>query len=391
MKYQLFTILLVILQIPLKAQIHGVVLDAQDHTPVSYTTISFEGLMQGTISNEEGRFVLPEMKNQGEALVFSHINYQPYRLLYQETKDLDSITILLERANYEIKEITVIAEEIANILRKSIQVSRETLTQKFVAKTYLREFVRENDQYTKYSDGLLNYYIDNWDAKTNSIFVQVNQSRAHEIKLETDEFNFDQTSPFDLRMIFEIANPEYLNRITENEEQYNFSIESRSNQEKLLTRIITFTPKENINKALFQGSVVIDGSTGLIKAFNLELINDQFQETKNFLVFSAKVTAHSVKLNYAGEGDQYFPIFTSLGFGVNIWNNRNINANLFFKSECLINQMIPEQKNPISRKENYKRKSLYRLGTNHSTNFWEGQDVLSLTKDEKRIIESLDQ
>jgi hypothetical protein len=166
-KHLCFLLLPILLQTSLSAQIHGVVLDAQDHTPVSYTTISFEGLMQGTISNEEGQFVIPQMKNQGEALVFSHINYQPYRLLYQETKDLDSITILLERANYEIKEITIVAEEIANTLRKSIQVSKETLTKKFVAKTYLREFVKENDQYTKYSDGLLSYYIDNWDGIKN--------------------------------------------------------------------------------------------------------------------------------------------------------------------------------------------------------------------------------
>ncbi len=386
-----FLPLLIILQTSLTAQIHGVVLDAQDRTPISYTTIAFEGLMQGTISNEEGRFILPQMKEPGKALVFSHINYRPYRILYQEAIGLDSITVLLERANYEIDEITVFADEIANLLRRSIELSRETLSQKFVAKTYLREFVKENDQYTKYADGLLSYYIDNWDAKPNSVFVQVNQSRAYEIKVETDEINFDQTSPFDLRMIFEIANPEYLNRITEKEELYDFSIESRSNQEELITQIINFHLKERINKALFQGSVIIDGKTGLIKNFHLELINDQFQDEMNFIVFRGKITNHEVKVNYAGEGDQYFPVYTSLSFSMNFWNNKNLNSSLFFKSDCLINQVLPEEKNPISRKDNYRRKSLYRLGTNYSTNFWEEQDVLSLTKDEKRIIESLEQ
>lgn len=391
MNYQLLAILLLILQIPSKAQIHGVVLDASDHSPISYTTIAFEGLMQGTISNEEGRFVLPQMKEQGKSLVFSHINYKPYSILYDETKDLDSITVLLERANYEINEVTVVAEEIANILRRSIQLSRETLAKKFVAKTYLREFVKENDQYTKYSDGLLSYYIDNWEEKSNSIYVQVNQSRAHEINVETDEFSLDQTSPLNLRMIFEIANPKYLDLITEKEELYDFRIESRTNQENVITRIIRFNPKENINKALYQGSVVIDGKTELIKEFNLELINNQFQETKNFIIFSGKITNHNVKVNYAGEGDQYFPLYTSLSFGIKMWNKKSINSNLFFKSECLINQIIPKDENPISKKDNYKRKSLYRLGTNHSTNFWEGQDVISLTKDEKKIIDSLNQ
>lgn len=391
MNYQLLVILLITLHIQSKAQIQGVVLDAHDHTPVGYTTISFEGFMQGAISNEEGHFVLPQMKDQGKAYIFSHINYQPYRLLYRETYGLDSITVFLEKAIYEINEITVVADEIQNILSRSILKSRKALSRKFVAKTYLREFVKENGHYRKYSDGLLLYYIDNWEAKTNSISVQVNQSRAHEIIVETDEFSLDQTSPFDLRMIFEIANPEYLKLITEKKDLYDFRIEIRSNQEDVISKIISFIPRNNINKALYQGSVVIDGKTDLIKEFNLELINDQYQEAKNFIIFRGKATNHNVTVHYAGEEGQYFPVYTSLSFGINIWNNRNINSRLFFNSECLINTIIPEETNPISRADNYKRKSLYRLGTNHKTNFWEGQDVISLTEDEKKIIEFLNQ
>jgi hypothetical protein len=390
-KFSVFILSLSCFSATVFAQINGIVLDSESHSPVEFATIAYQGFMKGTITNQKGQFILEKTDNKNDTLVVSHLNYEPYKLSLAELSGKDTVKILMKKAMHKVEEVTVVAKKIPNILLQAIDHSKQNLPHNFMAQTYLREFVKENEDYTKFSDGLLYFYVADLDDKPKKISVQVKESRAAEIANDDDDSNFDVISPLDIRKVFVLANPGYLNKIVTDQDFYDFSIEQQTSATGQQMQIISFVPKENVHDPSHQykGEVVIDHDNDLIQECKITLINQQYQETKNLLIFKGKVNNRTYWIKYTNVGKNYFPAFVSLHIGLHIWNNKSIDSNFDFKSDCLISEVVSVGKNPIPGSDNYKKKSLFKLGNNYSEPFWENRGTFSLTKEEKKIIKNI--
>ena len=125
------------------AKIEGIVKDAETLLPISYVNIYTEAELKnnstGSISNENGEFVVDESKSK---TTFSHINYDTYTVV---TNDALKEVFLIPK-NYVLDEIVVSNEKSSAYLKRIIEFSKKRLDKNILLKAYAREIVKVNNE-----------------------------------------------------------------------------------------------------------------------------------------------------------------------------------------------------------------------------------------------------
>lgn len=373
-----------------KGVIMGKVISENDSIPVSYAEISINGKSIGTITNIEGRFTLSNIGSADDSICISHISYETKKLALTELKPEENI-ISLKAKVYSIGEIAIQGESVVDILKKSISQSREAIVFPMRLETYYREFVQQNNQYTKFSDGLLNYDLLGTVDKVKTK-VQVVQSRAKEIKNETDkEIDWDLTSPLD---VGKALSPFFLSRlqhIVENSNLYDFHMLSRMDNKNQEQIEIKYSPKPGNPEPLYQGVVLIDTGTKYILSFTCNLEQDLLKpgKEKNLILIKIRILQYSSTVLFKLEKTNYQSWYTSTRVGLRLWNNKKFDMTVSFLSDLLVNNIIQTSFDQIPNKEAFNKKALYTLGDNYQSEYWKGQNTIQLTTTEEKIIDQL--
>lgn len=147
-------------------KIQGIIKDSETFQPIPYVNIYSENELKnnstGSISNENGEFTVINNKSK---IVFSHINYEPFSI----ESDGNLKEILLKPKNYVLDEIVISNEKPKDYLKKLIDLSKNKIDKNTLLKGYCREIVKVNNEYTKFSDALVDYYIKKGNGKSNLI------------------------------------------------------------------------------------------------------------------------------------------------------------------------------------------------------------------------------
>ncbi len=373
-------------------QINGKVID-ENQAPVPFVSLSVEGTYQGTISNGEGNFSLEYKGANSDTICFSHINYQKKYLPARELLQEDNVIVELHKKDYEIDEINITERSISKIIDDAVDHSVDLITDNLpiYLKTYYREFVGENDSHTKFSDGLLDYYISEKSGKTKSK-VKVNQSRAMEISSDVDESEFDILSPLDINSVKLIELIEEIKDIFRKESlvNYNFKLVTSNTDERILK--IEYEPKSEKDAVLYYGTIEINQEENLIMSFekNLDPSHAEFSKEINLIILKGKLLETESKIIFETAKNMYHLKYLKRRFDIKIWNRKRINIKYSFVSDLLvfdIEDII--SKNPIKNKESENKKSLYSLGNNYQTEFWKNPNIIQFTENEEKIIDQI--
>src|SRR5690606_38724224 len=92
----------------------------------------------------------------------------------------------LEPQEIVLEEVVVVNTPINEYLKQLIASSQARLNAPSLLNTYYREFVKVNERYTKFADGLVDYSVIK-DKKKIKTQTQVKQSRAAKIQNAEDE------------------------------------------------------------------------------------------------------------------------------------------------------------------------------------------------------------
>ena len=159
--------------------IKGIVKDIESKVALSYATISTEDQQYSTVSNAEGAFVLSCPESTKKIV----ITYLGYATLKVSTTALPASGIyFMDVEAFTLDEVIVMNTPINEFMDKLVNNSVEKLTSPIVLSTYYREFVKINDKYTKFADGLIDYNVTKKDKSVKTDLV-VKQSRAAELNL----------------------------------------------------------------------------------------------------------------------------------------------------------------------------------------------------------------
>lgn len=361
--------------------------NATTKEPVQSATITVKNSGFGTVSNDEGTFQVAASNNS--EILISHLEFKTTTISLNQI-DSKTNTIFLEPNTIELEDIIVTKEPINELLYKAVEASKVRFNKPIVLNTYYREFVKVNDKYTRFTDGLVDYHM----IKSKADLI-VNQSRAAKLISEDDQ-TLDVASGLDVRSAttkqYTFSALEKILFDGKNYEDYDFELKSRIEKSGNEVYIINFKPKEDLKKYLYKGTVVFNPENYLIT--DVEIDSDQskleYTKTINILIVKAAILDLKVKSTYkVTNGGNYLLAFSSRRGKIKIWNKRKYNDVIEFKSDLVVTDFKKEDFT-YNKKEVYNEKSLYERGNKYSDKFWQKNNSMVLTNEEAEIIKKLE-
>lgn len=368
--------------------VEGILLDANNSKPIAFAAIGILGTTTGTVSNQNGEFSIET--GGSDSLVISHLNYGLNQFKIDNVKTTQ--TFRLAPLVLSLEEIMVTGSTIPEILNEAILKSELAISSPIHLKSYYREFVKTNDNYTKFSDGLVNYYLEKKGKGKIKTKVWVTDSRAVELYDEKEEeIDWDLTSPLDIQ---DGTQPSLISNIgkfmdEEEQEKYDFEIK-RSNSVNKTWTIISISPKEEIEEMLYEGTVAIDYESGLITQVEYQLseYHKQFAKELNLLIIKAKLLDSKTRVHFNKSDNHYNIAYVYRDRSMKIWNKKSINDEFRFTSDLMVADILTDPSS-LQKDDLYTKKSLYKRKIPNKTEFWINPNTIKLTQEQQQVVESL--
>ncbi|WP_300565104.1 carboxypeptidase-like regulatory domain-containing protein [Flavobacterium sp.] len=372
---------------------HNFVLFIKDITtnqPVQSATITVKNSGFGTISNDEGAFQISASNNA--EIVISHLEYKTFTVNLSKY-DEKSNTILLEPNTLILEDVVVTKEPVHELLLKAITISKSKFNKPIVLNSYYREFIKVNDKYTRFADGLMEYHLSGTTKKTNSDLI-VKQSRSAKLITEDDETK-DIVSGLDVRNAitrqYNFYNIEKILFDSKNYEDYDFELKLRTDKSGSDVYVINFQPKATLKEFLYKGTVVFDPNTYMI--YDLEVYSDlsnlQYSKVVNILIVKAALLDMKLKSSFKISNGNYILAYSTRKGKIKIWNKKKYNETIEYKSDLIVTDYKKEDFS-YDKKAVYDDKALYKRGNKYSEKFWLKNNSMVLTDEEAQIIQKLE-
>jgi len=367
----------------------GTLKDIATQEAVEGASISIPNSNVGTVSNSEGSFriIVP---NGTKSITISHLSYKTYSAPADAAgKDLD---IFLEPAGIELEEVVVASKPVNEILEDMVGNSKKHLEKALLMNTYYREFINVNGSYTKFADGLLDYYIK---RKSGASDLYVKQSRSFRLKeAGTDGDNkqmIDALYLFDVRDAMTYAyNFKGITKLLDLK-AYDYQLKMRTDKEGRSVEIITITPKPGIKELMYTGTVTYDPVKKLILDSDLKVSEEHKKYSKeiNIVFFKFTILDIARKTSFKVDGDKYILNYNKLRMNFHINMKNKLNDNFDFTSDNVVMD-YKEGEFELDKKQRYKEKSLFAAGTKYTEEYWKTSNALLLTAEEEKVIKSLE-
>ena len=367
------------------AKIEGIVKDAETLLPISYVNIYTEAELKnnstGSISNENGEFVVDESKSK---TTFSHINYDTYTV---ETNEALKEVFLIPK-NYVLDEIVVSNEKSSAYLKRIIEFSKKRLDKNILLKAYAREIVKVNNEYTKYSDALLDYYVKKDNGKSTVI---MGQHRAlHNSKLDDEEEGSINSvnSTLDVKDYVKSSyNFDLIEKLLK-DKNYEFERRIKKEADGSEYEYVSVVPDEQSNKFLLKGYVIIDPATKSILEYKLYSSESHFKNSKLISVIIAKVKINNILIwsKFKNINDQYILNYNKKQGSMYVKMGKKVDHTFDFSNDLFVYEFKKDVQIP---EKGYDKKSIFEAGTDFTENFWTKYNVFPLSESDQKFINSV--
>lgn len=369
--------------------ISGMVKDATTLLPIEGISVSVDNKNIGTITNAEGKFRIYVNTND-KVLNFSHINFNSSTVAIQRNKT--DIEILLEPKYYTLQEVVVRNRPVNDIVLDVLNNSKKQFEKSILLKTYCREFVKVNNTYTNFADGLLEFNVK---RKSGAADVYVKQSRAYALQDSLSQAQQKTMKDFyfyDVRdAISDAYNFRKLKHILQSN-NYDYIIQTKTDTSGNSIEEVTIIPKEGVERALYYGHVVYDTKTSLILEIDLKKASEykKFNQEINIRILDFKFTVNDEvrKSTFKIVGDNYILVYNQNKFNVNFSRKNNPDAVYELMSDIIVTE-YKEGVFDFDRSKRHKERSLFSAGNNFTEEYWKTNNSILLTDEEENVIKTL--
>lgn len=369
--------------------ITGTLIDTENSKSIPFAAIGMNGTSTGTVSNQNGEFSFET--NGIDSIVISHLNYGLN--LFKVKLNGGNQVFKLKPVTFSLDEIVVTGKTVPEILNEAISKSEQQISSPIFLKSYYREFVKTNENYTKFSDGIVNYSIEKKGKGKLKTKVWVTDSRAVELFDEKEEeIDWDLTSPLDIQDGLNVSMASNIGKFMLEEEQskYEFEINSANVSKYSKWGVISISPKKEIEEMLFEGTVAIDYESGLIMQVEYQLseYHKKFSKEINLLIIKAKLLESKTKVLFNKSETNYNIAYILKDRSMKIWNKKSVDDEFRFTSDLLATEILTDP-NSLKKEDLYSKKSLYKRKNLTKSKFWINSNAIKLTPEQQQIIESL--
>ncbi|OAQ41549.1 hypothetical protein A5893_00075 [Pedobacter psychrophilus] len=361
-------------------KISGQILDSLNSKPIAYAVIQVS--KNTVISNSEGNFELNIKEDKNDSLILSCFGYQLKKYSFKELSKQNQ-KFYLSPQSIILIEVTVKPITIKELLILATKTSSEKFNSPVLLSGYYREVVKRDSLISKYSDGLLNYFIEKDKKGKTDITVKIDQSRVKEVDLKEEDDKIDAlNSKIPVTLLPSYIRPNLLSILDSNNfKNYNFKLVEIEGAQPLYK--ITFKPQLEAKVPLNEGVIYIDKETNLILEMEAKFCptpNVPFFKTVSMLGITVNVTDRNLYVKYKHIDDNYYPLYSQFGIKVSIASKR-VNQTSELRSEFLATDY--QNKSVIKPNTNvFNKLYLYKNGSNFTYNFWESMISTLNSKEE---------
>lgn len=336
-------------------------------------------------SNKEGlvKFKL----DKPSRIIISQTEYKQVALNSITFKSSE-ITVELESISQDIEDIVITNRQSFSILKTLINKSKKQLTAPINLKIYSREFFKYNNEYTSYSDGLVNFCLkekpDKFDAD-----ILVEQNRTYNLinneKIEKKTLSYNM---YDI--IQNYYDFKYIHNLAESKAKKKFEFEIKTVRGKDNFYQMLITPKPEIEEFLPTVSIIYDYKKNIILELDYYVESNRFEfaDVSNLKIIKGKVFNSTFKALYILDGEDYFLASTKEEIGIIVRDKKDLENKIEVTNYLMTNKhskkFVPYQKEDI-----FKEKSLINKKNSIITEYWETNSGLLLTENERKIVENL--
>jgi hypothetical protein len=265
------------------------VLDEEDKKPLPYTNVGIDNHSIGTITNEDGEFVLKiDSSHLDDTLVVTYLGYK--NEIYPIKDFINEKTpVFLEKKSFSLQEVIVRWTDPYTIVLESISnISSNYFQRPLTLTSFYRESIRKENNYTSISEAIMEIYKPH-----NKLFqkskIKVLKSRKSINYGKEDKILLKLKSGLEAILLLDIIkeNISFLNNLYIDYYQFEFNGITYFNDNA--TYIINFSPKKNdVEIPLYTGKLYIDVRSLAIIEAEFHLDNKNLDKISNSLVVKKK-------------------------------------------------------------------------------------------------------
>lgn len=381
-KHTLFFLLFFTFSFSQENSTKGIVKDAETKEIIPFVNVIYKdnsGNLTGTITNEDGEFSLHHIKE----VEISHINYETKKVVF-ENKEVE---IYLTPKVYILDELIISNVSGRDFLKSLIKDAKVRAVKNTKLSTYGREIVKINNQYTKYADALMDYYIKKGNGKS---VLLINQSRAIKTNLQdsTSSVLNGMNSGYNVRDYVKYAyNFDGIENLIKSKE-YTFDRYLRRDASGLEYEYVKIIPNPDSDELLYEGYVIVDNKSNKIVEFKVELADSHKKNSKlkNILIAKYKLNDHAVWCKFKFTNNQYELMYYKNSFNLYIQMGKKVHDYVSTTFDLL----VLDSKNDVELPEKgYSENTIFEAGTNYTQKFWKMNNIFPLKESEQRFVDSI--
>lgn len=371
-------------------KIEGTVVDDQNHT-MPYVSLRI-GRQVGTMTNNEGGFSLqfPDRLLQ-DSVVVSFIGYKTRRMSLSAFRN--GIKIQLSPDPLRLKEVVISGFDAAAVIRKAMNnVILNYPLKPFEMIGFYREVGKIDSSYLSFAEASLNVLNQGYQKGAKKDLILINKERnLNKVGKKEVENPFNSTVtgvPYTVLENDILKNPgsifgkDYIAKYN-----YVLSGSTRVNGEEAY--IIDFDQKDELEEALYKGTVVLIKSSFAIVSLDFSLSPKGRQYAKSDLHLMGRTLLgllgyHFQKLNeelslrYMEIDHKWYPYFYKIAVTHHVKaRKQKIDGKLNIAAELFISQIneIPKHqfKGKLVMRDNYSFKNVV---NDYTEDYWSGYDVV---------------
>ncbi|HEX3006693.1 MAG TPA: carboxypeptidase-like regulatory domain-containing protein [Bacteroidales bacterium] len=265
--------------------VKGKIIDANTKKPIPYTNIYLTNSNIGTISNNDGEFILKVPRNNVNAPIrISYMGYKNQDLTIEQIEMKNNL-IELSTEVVTLKELVIRSNDPQNLIRSAIHnIPVNYGTAPYLCTAFYRESVMQNKSYVGLAEAVLNIYKSKYNNEFESDRVKVYKGRKSQDVKKMDTIMFKLQGGHQAVVLLDLAkNPETF--MTEQYfNDYEFKPVNITNIEGRQTYVIEFTQRESIQEPLYEGKLYIDLNSLAIRRAEFSISPYGLQFADKYLV-----------------------------------------------------------------------------------------------------------
>jgi hypothetical protein len=268
----------------------GKVVDAKDNTPLPFATVESEGENIATVTNIDGNFTLKVPRNlRISSIKISYVGYKNGFESLQKFRNQDNNTILLEPTAVNLQEVTIRAEDAAELIDEVLKNIRNNYsTEDMMMTAFYRETILKRRNYVSIAEAVIDIYKAPYENNFRYDQARLIQGRksADVEKMDTILFKV-QGGPV-TTLLLDVAKNPYILLSDQHKKVYNFHITSVISINDRLHYVVTFNQRPHVTAPFYKGKLFIDMDKLAITEAEFELNMDNKDEMELANMFIRK-------------------------------------------------------------------------------------------------------